>query len=197
MKLTQIPARGGKADFLKANQRIKVINTHGSQVIDTWAFCAADPCEFMSMEHTRAALSKLLPTKGDSLYSNYRRPILTLAEDTSPGRHDTLMAACDVYRYKLLGCTDYHDNCTDNLAKALKEIGCGQHLTPCPLNLFMNIPWTQDGGLSFEPPVTKPGDFVILTAECEAILVFSACPQDMIPINGLDRTPTEAHFQIL
>ena len=31
-------------------QRIKVINTHGSQVVDTWAFSAGDVTEWMSME---------------------------------------------------------------------------------------------------------------------------------------------------
>jgi hypothetical protein len=26
--------------------------------------------------------------------------------------------------------------------------------------------------------------------------VFTACPQDIIPINGMARTPTEAHFTV-
>ena len=33
-----IPARSGKAAYVEAGQRIKVINTHGQQVVDTWAF---------------------------------------------------------------------------------------------------------------------------------------------------------------
>ena len=41
-----------------------------------------------------------------------------MEEDTSPGRHDTVIAACDVHRYASLGCTEYHDNCTDNLHAA-------------------------------------------------------------------------------
>ncbi len=72
------------------------------------------------------------PKIGDALYSNRRRPILTLVEDTSPGVHGTLMAACDNYRYGLLGCTGYHDNCTDNLAAALYEIGLMPPETPSP-----------------------------------------------------------------
>ena len=43
---------------------------------------------------------------GDFLVTNRRRAILYFAEDTSPGIHDTLMAACDVYRYGLLNCAD-------------------------------------------------------------------------------------------
>jgi len=192
--LQTIPARCGKAARVAKGQRVAVINTHGRQVVDTWAFAQADLREFMSMEHTRATLEKLRPEVGDALYSNRRRPILTLVEDTSPGVHDTLMAACDNYRYGLLGCTEYHDNCTDNLAAALYELGLTPPETPSPLNLFMHIPWQTDGRLSFDPPVSKPGDKVVLEAHLDVILAFSACPQDILPING--GQPTEAHFRI-
>ena len=59
--------------------------------------------EFMSMEHSHAAMSKILPTTGDTLVSNRRRPMLSFVEDTSGGIHDTLIAACDARRYELLG----------------------------------------------------------------------------------------------
>ena len=61
----------------------------------------------------------------------------------------------------------------------------------------MNIPVQADGRLSFEPPVCKPGDYVLLRAEMDCVIAFSACPQDILPINGRQRTPVEAHFQIL
>ena len=115
----------------------------------------------------------------------------------SPGVHDTLMAACDDYRYGLLGCTEYHDNCTDNLAAALGELGLTPPETPSPLNLFMNIPWEADGGLAFAAPVSRQGDYVLFEASLDVIVAFSACPQDILPINGEAREPTEAHFQIL
>ena len=69
--------------------------------------------------------------------------------------------------------------------------------TPAPLNMWMNIPIRADGGLSFEPPVCKAGDHVLLEARMDAIVAFSACPQDMVPINGADCVPTEAHFQVV
>jgi uncharacterized protein len=194
--LMTIPARRGKAARATAGQHIAVINTHGEQVVDTWAFAADDLHEFMSMEHTRAALGKLIPRKGDILSTNHRRPILTIVEDTSPGIHDTLIAACDLWRYQGLGCKEYHDNCTDNLHAAMKELGLKAPETPSPLNLFMNIPWKQNGEITFEAPVTKPGDTVTFRAECDLVIAFSACPQDMLPINGVGKRPTEAHFRI-
>ena len=194
--LITIPARRGKAARGRAGQHIAVINTHGEQVLDTWAFVGEDLHEFMSMEHTRAALGKLIPRRGDVLSTNHRLPVLTIVEDTSPGVHDTLIAACDVWRYQGLGCKDYHDNCTDNLHAAMKELGLQAPETPSPLNLFMNIPWKQNGEITFEAPVTKPGDTVTLRAERDLIIAFSACPQDMLPINGVGKRPTEAHFRI-
>lgn len=195
--LVTIPARSGMAARLAKGQSIKVINTHGEQVIDTWAFNARDLAEFMSMEHWRATATKIIPEVGDALVTNRRRPILTLIEDTSPGIHDTLMAACDNYRYGLLGCTTYHDNCTDNLFAGMRALGLTPPEVPSPLNLFMNIPVSDGRRLSFEEPVSKPGDYVVLRAEMDCVVAFSACPQDILPINGRAGQPTEAHFQIL
>lgn len=196
-KLIEIPARLGKAMRIAKGTAVKVINTHGTQVVDSWAFNHEKPWEFMSMEHTRVALGSIFPKVGDALVTNHRRPILTLLEDTSPGIHDTLMAACDNYRYQLLGCGDDHDNCTDNLHVALAEIAFTSRETPSPLNLWMNIPVYEGGRLDFLPPVSKPGDYVIFHAEMDAVLAFSACPQDQLPVNGAECTPVEAHFEIL
>jgi uncharacterized protein YcgI (DUF1989 family) len=193
---TQIPARSGKAARVRRGQSIRVINTHGEQVVDTWAFNAADLTEFMSMEHSRAGMLHITPHVGDTLLTNRRRPILTLVEDTAGNVHDTLIAACDRWRYEGLGCADDHDNCQDNLFAGLRELGLTPPEVPSPLNLFMNIPWTASGSLSFDPPVSTPGSYVVLRAEIDLIIAFSACPQDILPINGRANKPTEAHFLI-
>lgn len=182
---------------MRQGQVIRVINTHGEQVVDTWAFNSADLGEFMSMEHSRAHILRISPRTGDTMLSNHRRPMLTLTEDTAGGVHDTIIAACDRYRFELLGCDGYHDNCTDNLHAAMRELGLHAPETPSPLNLFMNIPVRPDGALSFEAPVSTPGSHVLLRAEMDLVIAFSACPQDILPINGAARRPTDAHFQIL
>ena len=46
------------------------------------------------------------------------------------------------------------------------------------------------------PPVSTPGSYVTFRAEMDCIVAFSACPQDMLPINGKGKRPTEAHFRI-
>jgi uncharacterized protein len=191
-----IPARSGKAARVWRGQSVTVTNTHGSQVVDTWAFNAEDLGEWMSMEHSRPYYMKLRPEVGDTLVTNRRRPILTLIEDTSGGAHDTLIAACDQPRYALLGVTEYHDNCADNLTAGLAELEITKPVTPSPLNLFMHIPWTAEGELSWEEPLSQPGSYVTLRAEMDLVIAFSACPQDILPINGRVGQPTEAHFRI-
>ncbi|MET1028801.1 MAG: urea carboxylase-associated family protein [Dongiaceae bacterium] len=193
--LVTIPARRGRAARLTQGQQVKIINTHGKQVVDTWAFNTEDLHEFMSMEHSRATMLTVFPKVGDIFLTNHRRPILTITEDTTPGIHDTLIAACDKHRYKQLGASGYHESCTENLGLALRELGFEPPETPSPLNLFMNVPVSAEGKLAFKPPVSSPGQYITLRAEMDLIIVFSACPQDMIPVNDLK--PTDAHFSVM
>jgi uncharacterized protein len=195
-ELVTIPARRGRAARASAGQRIKVVNTHGTQVVDAWAFNAHDVTEWMSMEASRAWFMKLAAGVGDTFLTNQRRGILTLVEDTSGGAHDTLMAPCDAPRYGLLGVEGYHDNCRDNLHAALAELGLTIPATPPSLNLFMNIPWTADGRLAWGEPVSRPGSYAVFRAEMDLVIAFSACPQDILPINGRTGLTTDAHFMI-
>jgi hypothetical protein len=195
--MIEIPARRGKAARISKGQRVRVVNTKGQQVVDAWAFGESDLSEFMSMEHSRVAMGRIIPGVGDALVTNRRRPILTLVEDNSGGIHDTLFAACDRWRYELLGCKGYHDNCADNLAAALAALGLAAPETPAPLNLFMNIPVVDGNRVEVRPPVSTPGSWVTLRAELDCVVAFSACPQDLVPVNGAAMRPTEAHFEVL
>ncbi len=60
-KNTILAASHGAAVSLDSGQSVRVINTHGSQVVDTWAFAADDLDEYLSMEATRRMLYRLMP----------------------------------------------------------------------------------------------------------------------------------------
>ncbi|PNS16411.1 hypothetical protein CAC42_145 [Sphaceloma murrayae] len=155
--------------------------------------------EYLSMPHSRAATLHLVPKVGDVLVSNLREPMLTIVEDTS-ATHDTLIAACDPARYQQLGVDKWeeHGSCAENLVLALKELneraglkgpkGIGAEVTvnsvPAPLNLFMNIPWTNGGDVKFDGPKGKSGEYIRLKAERDLVVVMSSCPQDVVGING-------------
>jgi len=194
---TLIPARTGRAIHAARGSAIEVINTHGTQVVDFWALCPQDLSEHLSMEHTRTAIGRLIPRVGDTLVSNRRRPLLTVIADTSPGVHDTLIASCDAERYRQLGFNGKHDNYLDNFERALGDLALAAPPLPAPLNLFMNVPWTQDGSVRFEPPVSRPGDLIRFRVEAGLVVVMSACPQDLTPVNGADQCPVDVHFRLL
>jgi uncharacterized protein YcgI (DUF1989 family) len=71
----------------------------------------------------------------------------------------------------------------------MAELGHSRIEIPQPINLFMNIPVHEDGELGWEPAPTRPGDFLALRAEMDCLVVVSACPQDMVPINGTGPSP--------
>lgn len=192
-----IPARTGRAVAIRAGEAVKLINTHGSQVVDTWAFRADDLSEYLSMEQTRRMLLKLWPREDDTLYSNRRIPMLVMERDTSPGVHDTLFACCDPWTYAHYGCPPGHANCRDNFLAALAALDIAPPLVPNPLNLWMNIPVRENMHLAIAPPVSKPGDYVILRALADVVLVFSTCPMDVTPINGEGREPMAVQYQAL
>jgi uncharacterized protein len=192
-----IVACSGRAVHAARGSEIEVINTHGTQVVDFWALCQQDLSEHLSMEHTRTAIGRLMPRVGDTLVSNRRLPLLTVVADTSPGVHDTLIASCDAERYRQLGFIGKHENCLDNFETALADLGLAAPPLPAPLNLFMNVPWTEDGSLRFEPPVSRPGDLIRFRAETDLVVIMSACPQDLTPVNGAEQRPVDVHFRLL
>ncbi|QDS75921.1 hypothetical protein FKW77_002857 [Venturia effusa] len=186
-----IPAQHGTAVSLKTGQRVKIHNTHGNQVVDTWAFAASpirndNTSAYMSMSQTRSALRKLCPTIDDTLVTNLCLPILTLLEDTSGGTHDTLFPACNPQRYAHLGV--FHRSCAEKCREAAASVGINlEHgEVPDPFNLFMNVTvdWAGEKGIELHRPTSVPGSYVVLRAEVDCVVVMSACPNDIADVNG-------------
>lgn len=196
-KLETVPAREGRAVRMVLGQHLKLINTHGSQVVDFWAVNLEDPTEWMSMHHTKSCLERMFPAEGSSFYTYKRRPILTLLKDHSPGIHDVVLPACDRWRYLWDGYEGYHASCGENLTKALDAVGFpAPTVTPQPLNLWMNRPIGEDGAIGTLAPETKPGDYILFRAEMNCVIAMSACPYDLtMPVNGPGGL-TEVHYQV-
>ena len=45
--------------------------------------------------------------------------------------------------------------------------------------------------------MSKPGDWIVLRALTDVVVIFSACPMDITPVNGEDRTPRSVAYEIL
>lgn len=191
-----VPACEGRAVRVEAGRSIRVVDPQGGQVADTWAFVADDLGEYHSAQHTRVVNSALFPPVGGQFVTNARRPILTLEEDTTRGIHDMLVAACDPQRYVLLGVEGWHASCEENLQNALRALGLeSPRFAPQPINLFMNTPARPDGSIGWLAVATDAGDYVQLRAELDLILAVSACPYDILPIDGHE--PSSIEIELL
>jgi uncharacterized protein YcgI (DUF1989 family) len=191
----ELPARQGRAVRVASGQALQIINTFGTQVVDFWAFDSRDLRVYLSMQHTRAVLSRLTPRAGDTLVDNLREPMLLLESDTSPGVHDTVIPPCDPARYAKLGCAADHASCADNLHKALAALDLKVAECPASFNLWMNIPVLPSMELEWRETISKPGDTLVFRALIDCIMVMSACPQDVVRINS--GKPVSAQYALI
>ncbi len=197
MAAVEIPGGHGLALPLRAGQAVRVVNTHGTQVVDTWALALGDTSEYLSVEHTRRMQFSLFPKLGEPFYSNRRTKMLLLEEDSFPGQHDTLFACCDKWLYQHYNCAPGHRSCRDNFLQAVFAAGFDATSVPNPVNLWMHIPVHDSARISIETPLSRPGDHVKLRALIDTLVVFSACPMDVVPINGPDLAPKPVHVEVV
>ena len=198
MQITEtihVGAREGRAVEVAAGGLFRVVDSEGGQVADMFAFNAADVGEHHSAMHTRAAVDRLFPQPGEAFVSNRRRPMFTLERDDTPAVHDMLIAPCDPERYQGLGVDGWHASCRENLELAMHGLGHDGICVPASINLFMNIPVSDGGSLGWEPAPTQAGDSITFRAVMDCIVVVSACPQDIVPINSCN--PTAVAIELL
>ena len=192
-----VPAGAARAIRVPEGQRVRVVNSEGGQVVDTWAFCASDPAEHLSMAHSRSATYRIFFRVGDALVTNRFRPVLRIAADTSPGFHDTLHAACSAESNRYFGAPDPAPNCEDNLRTALAEQGVRSAAVPCPWNLYEHADVDSAGELHDRPASAAAGDYVELVCLMDLILVCSACPSRVGAISGANRAPRGAEIVVV
>jgi uncharacterized protein YcgI (DUF1989 family) len=196
-----VPARKARGVHLHPGDTLRVINTHGGQVVDTWAFPVSpldNKLEFMSTAHTRIAHYRLFFSPNDVVYTNLWRHILTFTAQSAPHKHDTLCPACDVDSYRIFDHVEgYHDNCSDNLMSLFKEeLGRELVLVPTPWNLWEKTVVEDNEMLKDYPSEAAPGAWVEVRAEMECWFAVSACPQDIIPISGEGVVPRGIELRI-
>lgn len=190
-----LAASMGGAWQMRAGQNVRVMNPHGTQAVDVWALAddgattGDGTVDYSSMEHTRSVNSSIYVDAGLAVVGMDRRALFTIIEDTSPGRHDTQLCPCNGPLYADLDQPLEHRSCAGNFHAALLELDLKFPFTPASLNLFMRVSVSTEGKIIRELPVASPGDYVTLRADRDIVLVLSACPQDVTPINGAECTP--------
>lgn len=176
-------------------QTIRIVDVEGNQAADTLFYNADDVTERYSITDTIREQGNLYLTAGSLLKTNENNTLLEIVADTC-GRHDTVGGACstesNTVRYDLEKRCMHA--CRDSWMLAIKEHEEYQ-LTKDDIthniNFFMNVPVTEEGGLSFEDGISAPGKYVELTAHMNVLVLISNCPQLNNPCNAYNPTPIE------
>ena len=118
----------------------------------------------------------LFLTKGHPLYSNRSNVMLTILED-DVGRHDFTLTPCSKDTFRIMyGDDDPHHGCFGNFEQALAPYGITADDIPTAFNVFMHVAFNSvTGAISVLPPLSKPGDQLILRAEMYLIVALTAC----------------------
>ena len=180
---------------VNAGQTLRILDLEGNQAADTLFYNAEDPGERYSAMDTIREQGNVYLTSGSVLRSNENNPMLEIVADTC-GRHDTLGGACatesNTVRYDLEKRCMHA--CRDSWMLAIAErpeFGIGKRDISHNINFFMNVPVTEDGGLTFEDGISAPGKYVELTAKMDVVVLISNCPQLNNPCNGYNPTAVE------
>lgn len=187
INVVEIQGGYGSAVNVGAGDTLKIVNPHGTQVVDFWAHKTQNLSEYLGLGQCREVLERIYFKVGDTLISNRYNPMLRIVEDDTGIRHDTLIAPCSSAMYKFLGSTPDHRSCTSNYHEVLPD-----RVTvdpPQPWNLFMTAAVCANGTVEYAPPPLQPGMAVTLEALTDLTVVLSACPDDHYPTNGGDGTP--------
>lgn len=180
---------------LKSGQTLRILDLEGNQAADTLFYSAADPGERYSAMDTIREQGGIYLTVGSRLRSNLNNVMLEITADTC-GRHDTLGGACatesNTVRYALEKRCMHA--CRDSWMLALAEhehLGISKRDITHNINFFMNVPVTQNGGLTFADGISAPGKYVEMQARMDVIVLISNCPQLNNPCNAYNPTPIE------
>lgn len=176
-------------------QTLRILDLEGNQAADTLFFNADNPAERYSAMDTIREQGNLYLTTGSQLRSNENNIMLEIIADTC-GRHDTIGGACatesNTVRYDLEKRCMHA--CRDSWMLAIAEhpeFGISKRDISHNINFFMNVPVTEEGGLTFEDGISAPGKYVEMTACIDVIVLVSNCPQLNNPCNGYNPTPIE------
>ncbi|MDX6261473.1 MAG: uncharacterized protein QOH84_3161 [Kribbellaceae bacterium] len=187
-----VAAGDGALVPVPAGGRLRIVDLHGNQAVDTLLYDAADVANRYSAFDTMRAQGAVFLTTGSRLLSTRLDELAVITDDTC-GRHDTVGGACsqesNVIRYG--EHTRHQHACRQTFLRYGAAAGIGQRELGHNINFFMNVPVTASGGLKFDDGLSAPGKYVELTASRDVLVLISNCPQINNPCNGWDPTPVQ------
>jgi urea carboxylase-associated protein 1 len=187
-----VTAGDGALVRVPSGGRLRIVDLHGNQAVDTLFYDATDIDNRYSAFDTIREQGAVYLTIRSRLLSQRLDELAVITEDTC-GRHDTIGGACsqesNVIRYG--EHTRHQHACRQTFLAYGAAAGIGQRHLGHNINFFMNVPVTTAGGLTFADGLSAPGKYVEVTASRDLLVLISNCPQLNNPCNGWDPTAVQ------
>jgi urea carboxylase-associated protein 2 len=191
--------RGGQmwSRVVRRGQILKLTDVEGGASVAALFFNARQPLERYNMADTLKAQHTAYLTRGNVLYSDMGRILMSIVED-SAGWHDTFTGHMDAAAsaqkfgrgtYQALR-NDYYRDTRSNFLIELGKHGLGKRDLVPNLNFFVKVTVSGDGGLRFQP-AQSAGRHVALRAEMDVLVVLSNTPHPLDPRSSYAPRPVE------
>ena len=189
-----IQPQSGIACKVNAGEFIKIIDIEGRQSGDLFAVSQSDHSEYLSAGVTLDSNRNFYIKESDFLYSNKYNPLLQITEDTVK-KHDLIHPTCSQRMYEAqYDVKEEHPSCHKNIQRTLKEFGVAYPVLLTVFNFFMHTEVGSDGSITVKPPVSKPGDYIILKACTDLIVSVTACSVTQSSCNGFSARPLQVEI---
>lgn len=165
----------GKALPVYAGEVLRISQIDGGQCVDFNAFNLHDYKEHMAAGHSRIAGFRL--GQGNTLFTNppHFRPLLHISHMPATCVTDTLAPRCHTVLYERQFGFQFHTNCQDTIAEAIREFGLTPDDVHDSFNMFMNTGWDARGRWWIEWNTGQAGDHVDLLACIDTLAVPVVC----------------------
>ncbi|MGH9245265.1 MAG: DUF1989 domain-containing protein [Acidimicrobiales bacterium] len=184
----EIPPCEGRVFEVERGDIVRIVAIEGPQAADLIAFNTSDFRESLSTWLTRHMSGSFLRAK--EFYTNFpAAQIMFTAITDRPGLLWLSPGRCNPLSYRTRGTGGPHLSCQDILAGCVESMGLGPFDMPDVLNIFMNATLHADGTYEFGPSPVEPGDSFDMTAEMDATVAVSACPDEFGAYNEFQTRP--------
>jgi urea carboxylase-associated protein 2 len=189
---------GGKHWSLtvRAGTVLRLTDTDGGANVGMLLYNPQNPLERYNAPDTLKCQHTFKLTRGHCLYSDMGRIFCSIVQDTS-GWHDTVCGSstrrtvADRWGEKSYQAyrNDWTQNGLDAFLVEAGKYGLGRRDLAANVNWFSKVTAATDGTLAFDAAHAKPGAFVELRFEMDALALLHTCPHPLNPAAGYPRQP--------
>jgi uncharacterized protein len=175
----EVPADWYAIVRLKPGEALRIADPTGRSSVAMIAWRAEDTSERINCADTVKVQWSAAIAKGRIILTDMGRVLFSLTEDTS-GAHDLLVGgSTPASAFAAYGAVSR--NTRENFIAGAAKVGLGPRDIPPCVSLFAPVSVDSTGRFVWKDEAKRPGDFVDLRAEMNAILVLSNCAHPLNP----------------